>query len=552
MSKKFKKSLILAASSASTLPFIAFTVACSTNEHKRKPNPLVAKVELNENLQLTKEEAASAPRVALITDGGDLFDKSFNQSGWEGIIRYGEQSGLSLDKYDVYEVKDNNFTDQYIAAINSGAKILVLPGFHHESVLGKFYEDNKQLVDSKGIKFIGLDFVIPSNIPAGSGISLLFETKEAGFLAGYAVGEYLKDKPASERTAGTFGGGTFNGVTDFNEGFYKGLYKYNSQADSNNTIQTKYIVDGNVYLGSVFDTTDSTKQAEVNKVINLGANVLLPVAGPWTTWVADQQNTKLVIGVDVDQSIVDTKNSSKYFTSITKQIAQAVYETVAALVKGESSFLGNYEDGKANAVIKKGIDAKWVGLAPSKVADKEKANAAIAKAFEAFHALTTEEKAWLVGKKVKPSDTNDVESNQDRLTQLSAAVNEAKKPNVETTPVTVPATGTTSGSTSSEEKEKEVETAAQTGDKETTESTDKTTGTESTTGATGTSSSSETTTTTGTESGAETSTQNPPASEATTTNTSEETSSAPAESSTTASPESTSSPSSPASPESSN
>ena len=67
--------------------------------------------------------------IAMITDIGDIDDKSFNQGTWEGVKRYAEEYGIS-HKYYKPTAKD---TDSYVAAIelaiSNGAKIVITPGY---------------------------------------------------------------------------------------------------------------------------------------------------------------------------------------------------------------------------------------------------------------------------------------------------------------------------------------------------------------------------------------------------------------------------------------
>ena len=73
--------------------------------------------------------------IALITDIGDIDDRSFNQGSWEGVQAYAVEYGIP-HKYYKPTAKS---TDAYISAINlaiaNGAKIIVLPGYLFEEAV---------------------------------------------------------------------------------------------------------------------------------------------------------------------------------------------------------------------------------------------------------------------------------------------------------------------------------------------------------------------------------------------------------------------------------
>jgi basic membrane protein A and related proteins len=50
----------------------------------------------------------------MITDSGDIDDKSFNQGTWEGIVEFAEANDLRYKYYKPTEVSDN----AYVAAID--------------------------------------------------------------------------------------------------------------------------------------------------------------------------------------------------------------------------------------------------------------------------------------------------------------------------------------------------------------------------------------------------------------------------------------------------
>ncbi|WP_412031614.1 BMP family ABC transporter substrate-binding protein [Metamycoplasma buccale] len=409
-------------SAVTVTPMIS--AACGNgDEHPKAPTEKVA--DIKENKEFKTDKPASVPKVAVITDGGDINDKSFNQSAWEGVHALGKQLKMPVENYNPILVQNRNFEAAYNTALTQGYKYWVLPGFLHADQIKAFYAKHKDEIIKKGIRFIALDFVLDKSIQEGTGVSLNFKTKEGGFAAGYAAAKFLSTfKNKTDRTFSTFGGGAFPGVTDFNEGFYKGVYHWNKQQTNKDTKVTS--VDGDkVELGSGFEPND-TMNSVVNSVLSKNPKLVLPVAGTATRVVTenDKFGDKYVIGVDADQALTATKKKNNYFTSILKRIGQAVYDVTGSLTTNTKigEFIPGFEDGKKSASIAKGYNDGWVGLAKSYITgDKATtANEALEEGKKALLGLSETEKAWLHSNKVTP-EGSEVEDIQSRINQLSKA-----------------------------------------------------------------------------------------------------------------------------------
>ena len=420
--KKFAKLfLTLGVVSSAIAPLTM--VACGDPKHPKSPTEWVADVKENSKFKL--ENTQSVPKMAVITDGGDLNDKSFNQSAWEGLLKIANQNKLGLDKYDIFEVAGSDFSAAYNAALAGGYKYWVLPGFMHQAAIKDFYAKNKTAMEKAGVTLIALDFDLKgANIPEGRGISLNFKTKEGGFMAGYAAAKFLSSNTnEKDRTASTFGGGDFPGVTDFNEGFLKGIQQWNSeQTDSSKKIK---ITDEVIALDSGFAPNDKMNSV-INAVLAKNPKLVLPVAGPATNIMTSKEefNTKYAIGVDSDQALTAPKNKERFFTSILKRIGQAVYDTLGGLLTNDKSFIGNYEEGKTNSSLVKGVKDGWVGLTDTHIiGDKQKeAEDALNTAKAKFNGLNEEQLKWLLGNKATQSGA-EIEKVVDRLKEIVKEIN---------------------------------------------------------------------------------------------------------------------------------
>ncbi|KUH47250.1 BMP family ABC transporter substrate-binding protein [Mycoplasmopsis meleagridis] len=417
--KKYFKNLILTSMPLSVLSIALTAVSCST-EHPKKPKELIAKVNFKNNLDLTEQEALNAPKIALIPDG-NLYDNSFHQSGWEGIIQLAEHNNISLEKYDAFELDaSKNFKNIYDTAMLQGSTIWVLVGFDNKTPFEEYYQSNKQKFIDNKIIVVTVDFETDPSITNGNVISLLYNSKEGGFIAGYAAGEYLSTLPEEKRTFNTFGGQLFDGVTDYMEGFLKGILYWNTK----NPTKKLHSLTRNdqVYVNALFDITAQNKQSEVeNNSVSLNPTITLPVGGLWTQFISAKPSTKYVVGVDTDQSLADSAHSSKYFTSVLKNIAQSVYESVSYIIKKDFSKLNGFKLLENNAVIKRGVSEDWVNVSSTHVVDDApRAERALDDSKEIFKNLNSQEREWINSSKAT-MEGNAFTNIQERLNELAKA-----------------------------------------------------------------------------------------------------------------------------------
>lgn len=420
-----KSKLILSLGAVSSIAAVLPMISAGCVDSKR-PKNWVAGVKENEDYKLTDAQKAKAPVVAMITDGGDIHDLSFNQSAWEACIKYGDQNGFGYDKYNVYEVKNNDYNAAYNAALNGKATVWVLPGFNHLERIIPYLKENKEKLND--VTLVTIDFNLAVNDKGytpnkGQSIAIEFETKEGGFLAGYAAGKYLsQEKEEANRTFSTFGGGAFPGVTDFNEGFYKGILQWNEE-NPDAKVKAK---ETKVILNSWFNPTAESMTSAVTSITTGGAKMVMAVAGPATHLVASNkdftENGQLIVGVDTDQSLTSPKNSDRYFTSILKRIGQATYDVLGAITSGTHvDILGGYVKGVKNGSLKKGISQNWVDISDTHISGDNNARAteAIKLAKDKWATLSQDTKEWLLSNKVTKNGAEEADI-QTRMNQLSA------------------------------------------------------------------------------------------------------------------------------------
>ena len=65
--------------------------------------------------------------LALVTDVGNIDDQSFNQFSWQGVKEYAAENGKTFAYYDPSEDSTNARLESITAAVEKGAKALLLP-----------------------------------------------------------------------------------------------------------------------------------------------------------------------------------------------------------------------------------------------------------------------------------------------------------------------------------------------------------------------------------------------------------------------------------------
>lgn len=289
--------------------------------------------------------AASNYLGCMVSDSGGFDDKSFNQSGYEGLQK--AVTDLGIQEKHVQSKADTDYDPNLRSMVQAGCKLTVTVGF----LLG---DATKSIATANpNSHFAIIDYndpTFPKNVKP-----IVYDTAQAAFLAGYlAAGTSKTGKVA------TFGGINIPTVTIFMDGFADGVKYYNQKKGKNVQL-----------LGWDKDKQDGTfvgdfKQVDKGKVLtqgflDQGADVVLPVAGPVGSGAgsaimeakAKGTDAKL-IWVDSDGYLTAPDYKSVILSSVQKTMANAV-ETV----------LKDDKDGKFDATPYVGTLANGgVALAP--------------------------------------------------------------------------------------------------------------------------------------------------------------------------------------------
>ncbi|MBN0970905.1 BMP family ABC transporter substrate-binding protein [Mycoplasma phocoeninasale] len=347
--------------------------------------------------------------IALLTAGGRVNDLSFNQSVWEAISQHSLQTDNTTSQY-IEPQDDSAVPKQYDVLVAGNKNVWILTGFQHSYLFAQWLsiESNLNAVANKDVVIIGVDWVLSGLTDAqqqklkGKIITLNYKTEEAGWIAGYASGDYLAKKfpdDRNKRGIATFGGHSGKGVTDFITGFLSGIEKFNSEAGNVN--KKAKITSTPIVTDTNFSTADTAKVETVKSITRTGnPAIILPVAGPFTTIVAQEiassGKSQSIIGVDTDQSKAFPSQQSVFFTSIEKRIGTTIYRVLTDLFtkKANSDIISDFNTNPKIQNIRLGYWDEFVSLSNSTKAgdDKSLADGAIAEAIKKFKEIVPESK----------------------------------------------------------------------------------------------------------------------------------------------------------------
>ncbi len=254
--------------------------------------------------------------IGLVTDVGEVDDKSFNQSAWEGAQLAAEQLGAAQVQF--IETKDAKDYGANIALFaDQGYDIIVTVGF----AMGEATAEAATTYPD--IDFIGVDQFNASTAPNLTG--LIFNEDKAGYLAGVLAASMSQ----SGTIASVLGTDLVPPVVAFNEGYKNGAKSVNPDI----TIIDTYHPGG---LDVAFTDPEwgaSTAQQAVDQGADVvfgaggktGNGALIQVAGNEGVWC---------IGVDTDQWETVPEAHPCLISSAMKLITPSVAELAANSVNG--------------------------------------------------------------------------------------------------------------------------------------------------------------------------------------------------------------------------
>ncbi len=260
--------------------------------------------------------------VGLVTDVGEIDDKSFNQSAWEGVKKAEAELGAQVKYIETKDAKD------YAANIDLFAQdnydVIVTVGF----ALGQATAEAAQKYPD--IKFIGVDQFQAEPLPNLAG--LIFPEDKAGFMAGALAAQLTK----SGTIAAVLGTDLVPPVVAFKEGYEAGARYINPDI---NIISTYH--PGGLDVAFVDPEWGA---ATAKQAIDQGADVIFGAGGKTGNGALIEVASHpglYCIGVDSDQWETVPEAHPCLVSSAMKLITPGVFDLIGKAKSGDFPS-GNY------------------------------------------------------------------------------------------------------------------------------------------------------------------------------------------------------------------
>lgn len=259
--------------------------------------------------------AECAVKIGLVTDTGGVDDKSFNQSAWEGLVKFQEEAGLDKSCIDYLQsTSDADYIPNLSTYADEGFDLIIAVGFLFQeaidTVAANYPEQNFLFIDAVSEQ---------PNV-----MSAVYNAEQGSFLVGVAAA--LEAQANGSNTVGFIGGVESPLIGAFQAGFEQGVLAVNPDA----TIMIDYV-------DSFSD--DAKGQTLAVKQFDAGATVIYQAAGNAGNGVikeAKERGDVWAIGVDKDQyndGMVGDK--SVILTSMIKRVDISTYTASQDVLAGK-------------------------------------------------------------------------------------------------------------------------------------------------------------------------------------------------------------------------
>lgn len=293
-------------------------------------------------------KGASNVKACMVSDEGGFDDKSFNQSGYEGLMRAQKELGVEVKTAE--SNSDADFDPNISTMVDEGCDLIIGVGFKMASQL------EAKAVEHPDVKFALVDSTFENN--PENARALVFNTAEAGYLAGY-----LASGMTQTGKIGTFLGMKIPSTAIFADGFEGGMMKYN-EVHSTDVKLLGWNMESQEgsYTGDFSDVAKGKNTTQ--QLINQGADIIMPVAGPvgaGALTAASEADGVSIIWVDADGYLTQPEQGKYILTSVMKEIGQAVFDTIKSVADDSWSseqYVGDLENGGVSIAPFHDFDSK--------------------------------------------------------------------------------------------------------------------------------------------------------------------------------------------------
>lgn len=251
--------------------------------------------------------SAADPKLGIVYDAGGKFDKSFNQSAFEGAERFKKETGI---KYFEAQASSDTQAEQVLRGLaRKKLDLIAAIGF-----------SQTQAVQKVAAEFPNVRFVLIDGTAKGNNVnSVLFKEEEGSYLVGLAAAMASKTKKI-----GFVGGMDIPLIRTFSCGYFQGAKAANPKIETfSNMVGT-----------TAAAWNDPAKGGELARAqFDRGVDVVFAVAGGsgMGTLQTAKEKGKLAIGVDSNQNYL---HPGSMLTSMVKHVDQGIYDSFMQMKNG--------------------------------------------------------------------------------------------------------------------------------------------------------------------------------------------------------------------------
>lgn len=267
--------------------------------------------------------------LALITDVGNIDDKSFNEGSWNGVKEYAEANGVTYAYYRPTEDSTAARVETIGTAVDKGAKIIVCPGYLFEEAIYNVQDVYPEvyflLLDGEPHTADYATYKTSPNVHC-----IFYQEEQAGYLAGYAavMDGYTK--------LGFLGGKAVPAVVRFGFGFVQGADAAAAEKGlAKDAVEIKHWYSDSFAPSDDIKTKMSGWYTEGTEVVfSAGGGIYLSAVA-----AAEAADGK-VIGVDVDQSAESELIITSAMKGLTASVKLSLESFYAAGKKWDATYAG--------------------------------------------------------------------------------------------------------------------------------------------------------------------------------------------------------------------
>nr|WP_315248505.1 BMP family ABC transporter substrate-binding protein [uncultured Duganella sp.] len=251
--------------------------------------------------------SAADPKLGIVYDAGGKFDKSFNQSAFEGATRFKKETNINF--IEVQAASDTQAEQVMRGLARKNLDLIAAIGFAQQAAVQKVAKE-----------FPKVRFVLIDGVANGANVnSITFKEEEGSYLVGVAAAMASKSKKL-----GFVGGVDIPLIRTFACGYTQGAKAVNPKVD----------VTSNMVGTSSDSWNNPAKGGELARSqFDRGVDVVFAVAGGsgLGTLQTAKEKGKLAIGVDSNQNHL---YPGSILTSMVKRVDNAVYDSFMQMKNG--------------------------------------------------------------------------------------------------------------------------------------------------------------------------------------------------------------------------